>query len=419
MKDLLSAAIGGAGPSEARHAAALRLRCVLKPVGGDGARVMPPTYRGPDGGPVYAYEQRRIGERVVRCVLLDSIASQANRMEEALLERLRTADRTVPDVVVDQQEFGTYSALEFSHRVFDAWVEDAELDGKPFGKTDEYADLASVINRGVALPLVERFPVGLLLGCWASRRTNPQGSTRLARAITSEIIGVDAEPGVRPAGRIDLHHVSTGVKLVEADEDARFRLLRDDEDPKKLPLVGKKADGGRGDGRPSNLGYGNVTPSLSTREGREHPGGVTIDYALQQTVVSISAIRVTCARRIRQARDSERDLAARRLLTNLAIAMLEAHAEHGWDLRSGCHLVPVEEPTVELISRVGTVLDSRPLYGLQAWSDLAAEVNHARAVGIDWSIPPLALTASAEQLDLLRASHSLATAGDEPEATLA
>lgn len=60
--------------------AAIRCRTKLVPTGGDGDKVFPPTY----AGGVYAVEDRRIDGKVVRCALLDSVQSQANRMEEVL-----------------------------------------------------------------------------------------------------------------------------------------------------------------------------------------------------------------------------------------------------------------------------------------------------------------------------------------------
>ena len=63
-------------------ACALRCRTRLQPAGGEGDKVFPPTY----AGAVYAREQRRVPgcDEPVQCVLLDSVQSQANRMEEAL-----------------------------------------------------------------------------------------------------------------------------------------------------------------------------------------------------------------------------------------------------------------------------------------------------------------------------------------------
>ena len=71
--------------------AAIRARIRLMPIAGEGAKVAPPTYAGAKGeGGQYAFETRRTpsgGE--TRAVLLDSIASQANRIEEVLLAAYR------------------------------------------------------------------------------------------------------------------------------------------------------------------------------------------------------------------------------------------------------------------------------------------------------------------------------------------
>lgn len=357
---------------------------------------MPPTYSGSDG-PVYLTEQRRVEDSTANCVVLDGQASQSNRLEEVLLALIADGRVSVPDIVVDQAEFGTRSALEFSHRLFDAWVEDA-LDGETrFGETDAYARLASVINRGVALPLVERFPVGLLLGCWASRRHNPQGSTRIARAVTSEIIGYDFIAGRRPASRIDVHHVSSEVRLAETTDatEARFDVVA--------------ADGKAKGKRPSEFGYGNVTPSAASH------GGGTVRFAEQHTVVSLAALRaVRCAELGGPASTPERDLAARELLVLLALAMLEAQIEEGWDLRSGCQLVPSGEPTVEVVGRLGVPVETAAIVGLGAIEALAARAADAAGEGIDWSAAPIALTASPQQLELLR--RSLGRAPEESAA---
>jgi CRISPR-associated protein Csb1 len=72
----------------AGDAVAIRGTATLEPAGGPGDKVFPPSHsidqneRRP--GAKYAFEQRRIEGRDVSCVLLDSVQSQANRMEEAL-----------------------------------------------------------------------------------------------------------------------------------------------------------------------------------------------------------------------------------------------------------------------------------------------------------------------------------------------
>ena len=85
---------------------AAAFRCVTdyQPAGGPGDKVFPPTY---EGGK-YATEERidpATGERKP-CVLLDSVQSQANRMELALLEAHRAGKVTLPLIVTtfDQPE---------------------------------------------------------------------------------------------------------------------------------------------------------------------------------------------------------------------------------------------------------------------------------------------------------------------------
>ena len=84
--------------------------------------------------------------------------------------------------------------------------------------------------------------------------------------------------------------------------------------------------------------------------------------------------------------------------------MLEAQAETGWDLRSGCQLVPEAEPTVELVGRLGTTIASAPIVGLGAVEALAERSRAAADVALRGTSPPIELVASPEQLELLRRS---------------
>jgi CRISPR-associated protein Csb1 len=83
--DMLKKAVAGG---------AVALRCIrrLQPAGAKGDKVFPPTYMGGK----YAMEERVIEGKRVPCVLLDSVQSQANRMELALLEATRAGKINVP-----------------------------------------------------------------------------------------------------------------------------------------------------------------------------------------------------------------------------------------------------------------------------------------------------------------------------------
>src|SRR5437879_2545533 len=134
-----------------KKGAAARCRVALQPAGGEGTKVFPPTY----AGAVYATEKRRLpGHKdPVDCVLLDSVQSQANRMEEALQQtidsgRLKDAGVTLPLVEVDFTGFwdpeernanlardtrllepvGKVTSLQVPHRIVDAILRDSVVE---------------------------------------------------------------------------------------------------------------------------------------------------------------------------------------------------------------------------------------------------------------------------------------------------
>ncbi len=76
----------------AGKAAAFRCITEYQPAGGPGDKIFPPTY---EGGK-YAVETRMLDGEAVECVLLDSVQSQANRMELALLEAFRSKRIDLP-----------------------------------------------------------------------------------------------------------------------------------------------------------------------------------------------------------------------------------------------------------------------------------------------------------------------------------
>ena len=80
---------------------AIRIRQKLQPAGGVGDKIFPPTYNTGDNTLKYAGEMRRVDGTDVPVVLLDCVASQANRMEEALLAAWERKDIDFPVIGVD------------------------------------------------------------------------------------------------------------------------------------------------------------------------------------------------------------------------------------------------------------------------------------------------------------------------------
>ncbi len=165
LKDLRAAVTG----------AAAAFRCITdyEPAGGMGDKVFPPTY---EGGK-YATEERRINGGIEPCVLLDSVQSQANRMEQVLLEAWERKRITLPVITVDFTGCDLpkplrVTSLEAPHRVADALLRDSLLDGKVFRKSEPGRKLDHVSNRD-ATALFELCPTALVFGMWDS--TGPRG----------------------------------------------------------------------------------------------------------------------------------------------------------------------------------------------------------------------------------------------------
>jgi CRISPR-associated protein Csb1 len=83
--------------------AAIRRVQKLQPVGGPGDKIFPPTYPGERStDPArHVFETRRLDGKDVRCVLIDSVQSQANRLEEALLAAMRAGRVAMPYITVE------------------------------------------------------------------------------------------------------------------------------------------------------------------------------------------------------------------------------------------------------------------------------------------------------------------------------
>ncbi len=406
---------------------AAAFRCVTdyQPAGGPGDKVFPPTY---EGGK-YATEERIDPKtrETRQCVLLDSVQSQANRMELALLEAHRAGTVQLPLLVTrfDQElpkEFSV-SSLEAPHRVADALFRDSLLNGTIFRKSEKgrILDTAEVRN---ATGLFGLCPTALIFGLWDS--TGPRGGLgcKFQRAVVSEIAGYDAIAGKKTSSRIDPAEIMRDAATLyerksESDDASHWTLNKTD--GKKLKT-----------GRPSEANHGNVTPDYayakdprgqivydtiidSNGQERRVPriiGGFTISRAVQTTVMSLSVLR-----RLRfplnGAADSDRDtdLAARTALAALGLAA-GSLARVDTDLRSRCQLFAEQEPVWEMLDRPGESPRKFELDPEDALELLNEATAAARDVGLPWE-GEIELTPSPDLVELVRRSQELASASGE------
>lgn len=449
----LQDAVGGS-------AATFRTRTTLQPAGGEGDKVFPPTY----AGGVYAVEKRRLPGRdePVDCVLLDSVQSQANRMEEALQQAIDARRLTISVIVVDfsgndlLSEVGRVTSLQAPHRIADAILRDSLLNGEPFRRSDEGRRIDSV-SLANATPLYEMCPTALLFGMWDS--AGPKGGlgAKFQRAIVSEIVGINAVFGVRTSSRIDpLQIVTAAGPLYQAKKDAHpaWTLDKKDaatDDKGNAVLYSRGGEAGK-PGNPSKANHGNVTPSFTkyakgaegpdvlrrpdlsfdyrleserqqfqthqkftstwpeARQGSIASGGITIAAAEHMVTLSLPALRRLQFPLNGDKPESKVNDAGRTVLAALGLCAATLAAEKGFDLRSRCLLWPTEPLKWELLDRPGSSPESMSFDCDNAIELLREAVTAAENVGLRWRVEPLVLRPALQLLELVKRSQALTAA---------
>jgi CRISPR-associated protein Csb1 len=387
-------------------AVAIRGMATLEPAGGPGDKIFPPTHAVDDKnkkpGAKYAFETRRIDGRDATCVLIDSVQSQANRMEEALHALWSDREIALPVVSVDfssiAPEVGRVTSLTAPHRIADALLRDSLLNGQLFRLSDigkSFTD-ASIKN---ATDLFKVCPTGLVFGLWDS--TGPKGGlgAKFQRALVSEIIGINAAPGNKTESRIDpLNILKTAADIyVAADEKERWTT---DLTKAKRDKDGEPVRFGK-DGKPSEVNHGNVTPSIDSVG-----GGVTIDEARHTVVLSLASLR-----RLGFTTGVEE---ARTVLAALGLLAVLAADSRGHDLRSRCLLVPKKDCALrlEMVARDGntTPVDLDLTGAIALYNEAVGELPE----GIKFDKPAgealAELQPSPKLADLVKRSRELAVA---------
>lgn len=396
------------------HAAAVRARTRLLPAGGPADKVFPPTYQAGR----YAMEKRRVDGAIVEVVLLDSVQSQANRLELALKSAFERGEIRFPLMSVDfaassLPHIGRITALDAPHRIADAIFRESFLHGVPFRQSPVGRAFASARYTN-ATPLLTVCPTALVFGVWDSTGAMGGLGTKFARALVSEIVGVEALTGVKTASRIDPLPVKAEVDIYQAREGLGAPGGWTIHPEQAVEEKGKpKRYGERG--RASELNLGNVTPDLvQNDDGELVGGGVTIGYALQTTVLSLPALRrlrFPLERAAAAASPAEVDEAARTLLAALALASVAYLREEGYDLRSRCLLIPQEPLVFEVVPNDGSPVSERFTLPVETAGDIfQAAVSRVRAVGVPWPEPgqeEIRLEPSQALVDLVRRSEML------------
>ncbi len=384
--------------------AAIRRRQRLQPTGGAGDKIFPPTYpeerRGE--GPRHVFERRRIDGADVWCVLVDSVQSQANRLEEALLAAIRDGV-TIPHITVDFRNKGLIgieeiTSLDAPHRVYDAILRDSNLEGQPFPKSALGLMLADAKSVD-ASALLEASPTALLFGVWNSTGEGGGLGAKFPRALVSEIVAVNTPVedvvdrsgevlGVRTSGRrtgsrMDPLGVLRKVEVYQGD-DKSWNASKDGlKKPKQV--------------RPSEINHGNIAPSVDML-------GVTCDYAEHTAVISFAGLR-----RLGFG-GAERNAAGRAYLAALGLLALAEQDARGYALRSRCDLVCDGLAPLQIVKADGAVDDVT--LGVAAARKLyQAAFDEARKAGLKLNEEPIRLTPQDKLVKIVAESQRMAREG--------
>ena len=332
--------------------------------------------------PTFCYELRFIDGSPKYSVLVDSKASQLNRVEDEIVKAI--ADEVnplaqTPQVVVNYADGTRASDLQLPHRLYDAHIRSGRIGGDSVTQDPTYR-AARDATPANARPILELAPAALVFGGWDSTRKARQG--RYRSALTGEIIGqladqsadsVDAiESPMRGGARTD--SIAASVRLTGKQLE---ELLVDQESELSTKLASKirdeikKTKSGRTSA--STLGLGSIPPTLGTL------GLVACERIIRSHVLSFAALR-----QLRFGAGPDGDAACRVLLASFALAGL-ARANAELNLRANCNLRESGLPTTQLDARYGEVIDLEPITIEMADALLGEAIENARNIaGIHW-----------------------------------
>ena len=304
--------------------AAIVIRERLRPATGRGTPVAPPTFAprgqgksdyhcdGEDPQNWPAILQAVAEGRVVNRCTLDSIPSQANRMEGHLK---RFEGTSIPKVTLTGVKGESMSLLDVGHRIADAALWSA----------DNYEDFQKALEayvRGDAGRLARLAPTSLVFGYWDSRGTTGGKARRLVR---SEIFAENVVRLTRKSQYWASVDPEASEDLKKALEEAKAKA-KDDEEKDVGSQLGFR------DAPASGLG-----------------GVIAHGEIIRLTILSLTGLRNLSVRLDEKGNplnDKEETKATHDLRRYLLALMLSAatSTKAGWDLREGCLLVQERKP---------------------------------------------------------------------------
>ena len=281
-------------------ASALVLREFLVPIEGKESPFFPPTFAGSNSeNSSYCIDVMQDGSRVC---LVDTVGSQANRMEPIFMQSPYTS--LIPQITIKAGD-QMVNLCEVGHRAADALLRNSSL-------SKDINDALNSMKKNDAFKLAKIAPTSLVFGLWDSRGTQVK------------------TPRV----------VSSVIRAYNVDVLSRSAQYFPPVDYREKDLLGKSNIKKENDDR-SKLGY-NEIPSTNTH------GGVIAHGPIQRDVV----VNLAALRKINSTEEHVK------ILQNyiLGLSLVAASSIQEWDLRQGCLLTldpDIEKPKWSIVSPDG------------------------------------------------------------------
>jgi CRISPR-associated protein Csb1 len=319
--------------------AALVCRQWLMPAEGRDAVIFPPTFAAREGGKAgYNVDEVQDGNdanRVIRIAIIDTVGSQANRMEPLFKESNgedTPYSRLVPQIEIKAGN-RIVNLLDAGHRAADAIVRYSTIGGALREAFDTYQ------QTGDATQLAKIAPTSIVFGAWDSRDTQ----AKLPRLVTSTIRAYDVAELKRSAQyNPPIDYI--GLGLIEGADDKKV-----------LDAA-------------SELGFRHAPA------GGTHGGVIVHGEIRRESILSLVGLSTVGPK-------GPSGDALRRYLLGLALLAMFHDREH--NLRQGCLLVrdPEKKPLWELVTHDGARASLSP----DGKAALAFAEEAARAFGVGQS----------------------------------
>ncbi len=257
---------------------ALTRRIRLESVEGKDAVIFPPTYA---SKPPYVIDTLADGTKVA---LIDSVGSQANRMEPIFKEP-PYAD-LVPQIIIQAGNNKEVSIFEVGHRVADALVRSSALEGSDETLAEKVSHAFEELSRGNAGNMAKLAPTSLVFGVWDSRGEG----MKVPRLINSVIRAYDVSELHRSAQYMPALMPEEYKELIQPS-DKDWGKESDDKSPAaKAGFIPVPSTGDPGGVIAKGGIYRNATVNLVAL--RKHKAGTETE-ALQRYILGLTLVAAT------------------------------------------------------------------------------------------------------------------------------